>query len=81
VRCRNRGNAAGWRELGISGLQKKLRIDFARRPSIRVRRGDLDMDQRALELIAELCVRAGALMEDRSADLVSAVPPDLAVLE
>jgi len=39
------------------------------------------MDQRGLELIAELCMRAGALMEDRSADLVSAVPPDLAVVE
>ena len=37
------------------------------------------MDQTTAELIAELCMRAGALMEDRSADLVSAVPSDVAV--
>jgi len=39
------------------------------------------MDQTTAELIAELCMRAGALMEDRSADLVSAVPSDVAVVE
>jgi hypothetical protein len=39
------------------------------------------VDEATRELIAGLCVRAGALMEDRSAELVSALPPDAVVIE
>lgn len=39
------------------------------------------MDQATLELIAGLCMRAGALMEDRSADLACALPPDATVVQ
>jgi hypothetical protein len=39
------------------------------------------MDEAMRELVAGLCMRAGALMEDRSVELVSALPPDAAVIE
>ena len=39
------------------------------------------MDEATRGLIAELCMRAGALMEDRSAELVSSLPPDAAIIE
>lgn len=39
------------------------------------------MDEETLELIAALCLRAGALMEDRSVELVESLSDDLALIE
>jgi hypothetical protein len=39
------------------------------------------MDETTRELIAGLCVRAGTLMEDCSADLVSVLPSDAIVID
>ena len=39
------------------------------------------MDETTRELIAGLCVRAGTLMEDCSADLVSALPSSAVVID